>query len=49
MHTIFVKKKTTKNTKKQKKTVAILKFSIKFQTKLEYESNLKHSSSRSII
>ena len=32
MHTIFV-------TKKQK-TIVILKFSMKFQTKLKYESNL---------
>ena len=36
--------------KKPKKTnIVILKFSMKFQTKLKYESNLKHSSSRSII
>jgi hypothetical protein len=32
-----------------KKAIVILKFSMKFQTKLRYESNLKHSSSRSII
>jgi hypothetical protein len=38
-----------KKTKKTKKTIVILKFSMKFQTKLKYESNLKHSSSRSII
>ena len=36
MHTIFEKKQ---------KTIVILKFSMKFQTKLKYESNLKHSSS----
>ena len=39
MHTIFAKKKD----------IVILKLSMKFQTKLKYESNLKHSSSRSII
>jgi hypothetical protein len=33
----------------KKKPIVILKFSMKFQTKLKYESNLKHSSSRSII
>ena len=36
MHTIFVKEK-----KKKKKKKNILKFSMKFQTKLKYESNLK--------
>jgi hypothetical protein len=34
MHTLFVKKKT------KKKNIVILKFAMKFQTKLKYESNL---------
>ena len=37
MHTIFVKVKK----KNPKKPIVILKFSMKFQTKLKYESNLK--------
>ena len=52
MHIKTIKQKHAHNVckeKHKKKTIVILKFSMKFQTKLKYESNLKHSSSRSII
>jgi hypothetical protein len=46
MHIQTIKQKHAHNIckKKTQKNIVILKFSMKLQTKLKYESNLKHSS-----